>query len=147
MLKQWLLTAAVVFSFSIASAQQEEGLIPIGALPQAAQQFVQQYYSELAVVSVWQEADRGERTEYTVLFDDGTEVEFRHNGQWKEIKARNGAVSDKVLPAKISKYVKKHYPKALVKAIDKGNAKYEVDLSNGVDLEFSLKGKFLRADD
>ena len=63
------------------------------------------------------------------------------------VKARNGAVPTKIVPAKISKYVHKNYPNVLIKEIQKERRKYEVSLSNGLDLDFNLNGKFLKIDD
>jgi hypothetical protein len=141
--------ATVAFSwaaFGVATAQ-EEGLVPIETLPGKAQSFIGQYFSESSIVSVWQDIDGGRVSDYTVLLADGTEVEFRANGEWEEVKSRNGAVSAKIVPAKISKYVRKHYPTALVKEIQKKLSKYEVKLSNGLELIFNTRGKFVKVDD
>jgi hypothetical protein len=56
-------------------------------------------------------------------------------------------VPAKIVPAKISKYVHKNYPNVLIKEIQKERRKYEVSLSNGLDLDFNLNGKFLKIDD
>ena len=141
--------STVVFSllaFGVATAQ-DEGLVPISTLPASAQSFINQHFSANSIVSVWQDTEKGEVEDYTVLFADGTEVEFRADGNWKEVKSRNGQVSPKIVPTKITKYVHKNYPNVIVKEIKKGRTKYEVDLSNGVELIFNLNGKFLKIDD
>ena len=132
--------------FGIATAQ-DEGLVPASALPANAQTFVNQYFSANDIVSVWQDTEKGKVEEYTVLFADGTEVEFHADGNWKEVKARNGQVSPKIVPAKIAKYVQKKFPKAMIKEIKKGRTKYEIDLTNNVELLFNLNGNFLKIDD
>ena len=132
--------------FGIATAQ-DEGLVPASALPVNAQTFVNQYFSANDIVSVWQDTEKGKVEEYTVLFADGTEVEFHADGNWKEVKARNGQVSPKIVPVKIAKYVHKKFPKAMIKEIKKGRTKYEIDLTNNVELLFNLNGNFLKIDD
>ena len=132
--------------FGIATAQ-DEGLVPASALPANAQTFVNQYFSANDIVSVWQDTEKDKVEEYTVLFADGTEVEFHADGNWKEVKARNGQVSPKIVPAKIAKYVHKKFPKAMIKEIKKGRTKYEIDLTNNVELLFNLNGNFLKIDD
>ena len=82
-------------------------MIPVQSLPASAQTFINQNFSANNIVSVWQDNEKGRVEDYTVLFADGTEVEFLANGEWKEVKARNGAVPAKIVPAKISKYVHK----------------------------------------
>jgi hypothetical protein len=141
--------STVVFSllaFGVATAQ-DEGLVPISTLPASAQSFINQHFSANSIVSVWQDTEKGKVEDYTVLFADGTEIEFRADGNWKEVKSRNGQVSPKIVPTKITKYVHKNYPNVIVKEIKKGRTKYEVDLSNGVELIFNLNGKFLKIDD
>ena len=132
--------STVVFSllaFGVATAQ-DEGLVPISTLPASAQSFIKQHFSASSIVSVWQDTEKGKVEDYTVLFADGN---------WKEVKSRNGQVSPKIVPTKITKYVHKNYPNVIVKEIKKGRTKYEVDLSNGVELIFNLNGKFLKIDD
>ena len=146
-LKTLSTVAFSLFAFGVATAQEEDGLVPASALPANAQTFINQHFSANSIVSVWRDTEKGRVEDYTVLFADGTEVEFRANGDWKEVKARNGAVPTKIVPAKISKYVHKNYPNVLIKEIQKGRAKYEVDLTNGVELIFNLNGKFLKIDD
>ena len=145
-LKKLSTVAFALFAFGVANAQ-EDGLIPVQSLPASAQTFINQHFSASNIVSVWQDNEKGRVEDYTVLFADGTEVEFRANGDWKEVKARNGAVPTKIVPAKISKYVHKNYPNVLIKEIQKERRKYEVSLSNGLDLDFNLNGKFLKIDD
>ena len=145
-LKKLSTVAFALFAFVVANAQ-EDGLIPVQSLPASAQTFINQNFSANNIVSVWQDNEKGRVEDYTVLFADGTEVEFRANGDWKEVKARNGAVPAKIVPAKISKYVHKNYPNILIKEIQKERRKYEVSLSNGLDLDFNLNGKFLKIDD
>ena len=124
-LKKLSTVAFALFAFGVANAQ-EDGLIPVQSLPASVQTFINQNFSANNI---------------------GTEVEFRANGDWKEVKARNGAVPAKIVPAKISKYVHKNYPNVLIKEIQKERRKYEVSLSNGLDLDFNLNGKFLKIDD
>ena len=43
--------------------------------------------------------------------------------------------------------VDKKFPKAMIKEIKKGRTKYEIDLTNNVELLFNLNGNFLKIDD
>ncbi len=144
--KMLSLVAFSLLTFGVATAQ-EEGLVPATSLPASSQSFIKENFGMNNIVSVWQDTERGRVEDYTALFADGTEVEFRADGDWKEIKSRNGAVSAKVIPNKINKYLQKHYSKALVKEIQKKRNKYEVKLSNGLELDFSKDGRFLKLDD
>jgi hypothetical protein len=43
-------------------------------------------------------------------------------------------------------YVTEYYPSADINGIDKEKSKYDVELTNGLDLEFNSAGKFVRMD-
>ena len=57
------------------------------------------------------------------------------------------AVPSKLILPAIQKYVKANYPSAAIVQIDIDRNKYEVELNNGLDLEFSRDGRFLKVDD
>ena len=86
-LKKLSTVAFALFAFGVANAQ-EDGLIPVQSLPASVQTFINQNCSANNIVSVWQDNEKGRVEDYTVLFADGTEVEFYANGDWKEVKAQ-----------------------------------------------------------
>ena len=135
----------VLFAVNFAAAKDVQ--IKFSELPEKAQTYVRTHFSESDVASVWKDTEMLLVEDYTVVLNNGLEIDFYPNGDWKEVKARNGAVPAKIVPAKISKYVHKNYPNVLIKEIQKERRKYEVSLSNGLDLDFNLNGKFLKIDD
>ena len=56
----------------------------------------------------------------------------------------------RILPVSIHSYVRENYPDSQIveaeKEIEKGKVYYEVELSNGYELEFDEMGKFLEAE-
>ena len=64
-----------------------------------------------------------------------------------EIKSRGNEIPTKIIPTEIAQYLQKRYNNMPIKEIKKKRTGYEVELSNGLDLEFNSKGKFLRIDD
>ena len=68
-------------------------------------------------------------------------------GDWEEVKTRTQAVPAKLIPNGIAQYVKKTYPQSEIYKIQKKRYGYEVELANGLDLEFNANGQFLRIDD
>jgi len=61
--------------------------------------------------------------------------------------AEVGNVPAKLIPNGIAQYVKKTYPQTDIYKIQKKRYGYEIELANGLDLEFNAKGQFLRIDD
>jgi len=83
---------------------------------------------------------------YDVHFEDGTKAEFSSNGNIIEVKSYSGVPSS-VVPSKVQAYVRKYYPKNKIVHWEKEWNKQKVELDNDLDLEFTLKGDFLRIDD
>ena len=70
-----------------------------------------------------------------------------NSGNWKEVEvSESGSVPAKVIPAAILKYVKTNHKGLRVIGIEKKRSGYEVELSNGLDMEFDARGNFLRYD-
>lgn len=143
--KKMALALAVVFSVGTAFAQQDR-MVEFSQIPANAQKFVKTYFSQEAVASVWEDSELLSRKEYTVHLNDGTEIDFYANGDWEEIKSYSGTIPAKVIPARITEYIKKTYPNEFIKSIKKERYGFEVELSSDLDLKFNKKGKFLRID-
>ena len=121
--------------------------IKFSELPQKAQTFVKTHFSESDIASVWKDTEMLLVEDYTVVFNNGTEIEFYPSGEWKEVKSRGTEIPAKIIPSGIAQYVSQNYNGQTIKELKKKRYGYEVELSGGTDLEFSQNGKFLRIDD
>lgn len=135
----------VLFAVNLAAANDVQ--IKFSELPQKAQTFVKTHFSESDVASVWKDTEMLLVEDYTVVFNNGTEIEFYPSGEWKEVKSRSTEIPAKIIPSGIAQYVSQNYNGHPIKKISKKRYGYEVELSGGTDLEFSQNGKFLRIDD
>lgn len=115
-------------------------------LPAVAQNFINSYFSQQQVVGVYQETEYFSK-EYKVFLENGTEVEFSAKGEWEEVKSRTSEIPTQIIPAEITQHIQKQFPNNFVKEIKKKWYGYDVEISNGLDLEFNSKGQFLRIDD
>ncbi|MBD5192513.1 MAG: hypothetical protein HDS88_06435, partial [Bacteroidales bacterium] len=80
--------------------------------------------------------------EYDVDLVSGAEVEFRDNGDWKEVKAAKGnAVPKAIIPSAITKYVSTNYAGQSIVEISRKRGGYEVELSNGTELKLTEDAK------
>lgn len=116
-------------------------------LPVSAQTFLKANFGKDPVVS----AHKGGtfKTNYKVTLRSGAKIEFDNKGEWEEVKCRysDKGVPKDIVPQAIRKYVEKNYSGTRIVEIDRDHNKYEVSLSNGLDLDFSLNGDFIRVDD
>lgn len=60
---------------------------PADNLPQTARSFLNTYFKGIDVISVIKESDG-----YDVRLVDGTEIDFRNNGEWKKVDCESRAV-------------------------------------------------------
>jgi hypothetical protein len=138
---------AAIMVMATTAVNAQEKVVTFNQLPKAAQTFITKYYDAKNVAYVTEEADFLSVKEYEVKLNDGKKIEFDGKGNWKEVDAKKEAVPAAIVPAAIVSHVNKSFPNNIIVQIKKSSRKYEVELSNGLDLEFDTKGKFLRIDD
>lgn len=144
-LSKAILTIGIfVLSFQ---ANAQETVIKTNELPKIAQDFITKNFASQKVNQAIK--DKGMiSTDYEVWLDNGTKIEFDGNGNWEEVDAdKNAALPTGFIPAKITSYVSKNFPTHKISKIEKDSKKFDVELTNGLDLEFKLNGDFLRIDD
>ena len=135
----------VLFAVNFAAAKDVQ--IKFSELPQKAQTYVKTHFSESDIASVWKDTEMLVVEDYTVVLNNGLEIDFYPNGDWKEVKSRGTEIPAKIIPSGIAQYVSQNYNGQMIKELKKKRYGYKVELSGGIDLEFSQNEKFLRIDD
>ncbi len=145
-MKKLFLLLAVVIGVATASARNNYSH-DINILPEAAQTTLKENFkSEVSHIKIGKEF--GKIREYEVVMTDGSEISFDKHGIWKDVEVRQTyAVPSDLIPNPIKTFVKENQKKASVTGIEKKNYGYEVELSNGQDVRFTEKGKFIRYED
>lgn len=114
-------------------------------LPENAQQFLTEHFPKAKVAMIKVDRHLLKKTDYDVKLVDGTKIEFSNSGKWTSVSRKKGkAVPDGIVPKAIRNYVAKNYPGETITEIEKKSTCYEVELSAGVELRFSLLGSFQR---
>ena len=116
------------------------------AVPEAINTFVQQYFPGATIAGVQVDNEYGGQ-EYDIYLSDGTQIDFDRNNQWDNVECRASAVPAALVPQAIANYVKSKFPSIAIVKIDKDMQGYDIELSNGLDLEFDQAGNFMRMDD
>ena len=139
--------ASLLLSACTAEAFTDERPISPERLPAAAKTFIQQNFPD-ATISYAEKDGRLINVSYEVWLSNGTEIEFRGNGEWDNVDCRPNAVPEALVPAAIVQYVQTNYPGNLIVKIDKEHFGWEIELSQfHLELQFSSNGTFLRIDD
>lgn len=116
----------------------------VSKLPVAARTVLKNNF-KAGVSHIKIEKDLGRVSEYEVVLNDGTEITFDKDGNWKEIEVSSQkSIPKNFVPQVISDYVKKAQKNAKITGIEKSRKGFEVELSNGVEMKFDTKGNFLR---
>ena len=128
-----------MFMLNLVALAAHDKPIKFEEMPKQAQQFVNKYFAQQSVALIKMETDFMSKS-YDVIFTNGDKVEFDKRGHWTKIECEQSAVPTELIPDTILGYVQKQYPSAKVLKIEKTDRKgYEIDLSNGVDIEFDKK--------
>lgn len=140
-MKKTLAMMLVVVVASVSALITAGTPISQSELPKAAQTFLGKYFAGDNVRKA--EVDQGHRgLEYEVDLVSGAEIDFKADGDWKEVKAAHGkAVPSAIVPSAISKYVSTNFSGLEIVEIARKRGGYEVELSNGTELKLTEDAK------
>jgi uncharacterized protein YuzE len=118
-------------------------------LPRTAQDYVNQHFSSVSVAQVNENSNWQiwEDDKYEVRLSNGVKLDFDENGNIVEIDSENGeAIPTSVLPSKIASYLSANHADEQVVGWEKQKKEQEIELSNGVEVEFDAQGNFRKLD-
>jgi len=143
----FLRLSIVVAAVLLYTSCEKETFVGAEDLPQKGITFLSDHFSGAKASNVKKEKERLNGLEYTVYLDNGITVKFDKDGNWTEVDAPDDrTIPTSFIPSKIVSYVNEHYPQEGINSIDKEKNKYDVELTNGFDLEFNANGDFVRID-
>jgi len=146
-MKKFIIYAVIALIFGTSTAYADNDRpINVSQLPQKAQQFIKQHFSDEKVAYAKKERDLL-KTKYEVVFTSGSKIEFSKDGEWKEIDCKYSKVPDAIVPQRIMEFVTTNYKGAAITEIDCDRRDYEIKLSNGLELTFDLKFNLIEIDD
>lgn len=113
-------------------------------IPQEITAFVKEHFKEQKIIRVIKETE-GVKVSYDAILDNGTKLEFNGKKTIIDIE-HHSKLPDSVVPVQIRAYVAKEYAEESVIAWELDRKKQSVTLTNGLELEFTLKGEFIKID-
>lgn len=117
----------------------------VQGLPAAITTFIKQHFPNAQITGVEPDHDHG-GLEYDVYLSDGTQVDFDSNNQWDKVESMRG-VPAFFIPKGIANYVRSNYQGMVITKVNKEYHGYEIELANGLDLNFDKSGRFMGVDD
>ncbi|WP_157151776.1 PepSY-like domain-containing protein [Brachyspira sp. SAP_772] len=125
----------VVFSSLLMA---DEWKIDPAELPQSAIDFINKFFPNNRIIL----AER-DRKKYEIVLENGVELEFFINGEFKEVEGNYVAVPPEILPKTVANTVAMTFPNAIITKIEKKWNLYEVKLNNSMELYIDVNGQLL----
>lgn len=142
-MKKIIMTLLLVLLGAMASyAFLDSYVIDRDKLPADAQQFLKDYFPKARISLIKIDRHLLKKPDYEVRLTNGTTIEFKNSGQWKEVDCKDKAVPDGIVPKRIKQYVTKNYPDVKITKIEKKSGGYEIELGDNIELKFDLLGTF-----
>lgn len=129
----FLVASLFLFPFS----QQQD-------LPPQVKSYITAHFPQHNVIK-YKSVVKPYKAKYKVYLNDDIKIEFNEKFDPVEIDGDAG-LPDSVIPEKIVNYVRKNYQGMKIVEWERKTSKQEIELQNGVELEFDLQGNFLRID-
>ncbi|MEI0526340.1 PepSY-like domain-containing protein [Brachyspira murdochii] len=111
--------------------------VQLSSIPQNAQNFIKQHFANVKVTFIERDWD-----DIEVYLENGTQIDFFPNGDWKEVKCY-GNMPSTILPANVMNTVKRTYPNAAIIKIEKQFTTFEIKLNNMMELYIDSNGQLL----
>lgn len=135
-----------LFAMNFVALAGNDKPIQVSEMPKAAQLFIKNHFADLSVAMAKVETDFLDKN-YDVVFTNGNKVEFDKKGNWTNVDCEHTQVPVAILPEAIRQYVAQNYPDAKVLKIEVTDRKgYDVELSNGFELEFDKRMNVIDVD-
>lgn len=120
-------------------------IITKSELPKQALAFMDTHFNAKTIQLVEKDVDLLS-VSYKVTFTDQIEIEFDQSGAWEEVDGNKNQLPTTFLLKPIVTYITTNYPGAQVIKVSNERRIYEVELNNGLELEFTKTGEFKRID-
>lgn len=144
MKKLFFTIVSIIGLVSFAYADNDRPITP-DQLPDISTQIIKKHFPSSAIERAYIDDDVMDK-DYTVYLAGGVKIEFNSKGEWKEIETRT-SVPAALVPTAITQYVKKNYPSCKIEKISRDRRGMDIELSNGLDIEFDKSYRVVEIDD
>ena len=146
-MKKILFALVAFLSFGVSAVKADnDKIINKNELPAQAQQFINEHFNGVKLSYAKLERDFLENS-YEVMLANGAKLEFSSKGTWEDVDCRYGEVPAAIIPQPIKEYIKSNYPGEKVLKIERERNRYELKLSNRLELTFDENFRIIDIDD
>ncbi|MDD2635733.1 MAG: PepSY-like domain-containing protein [Bacteroidales bacterium] len=138
------LLAILILLTVLLSSCEKENIIPSSDLPSEITTYITTHFPNNSIVQAIEDKDGFTKT-YDVTLSESISLEFNRKNEIIDIEGISELPSS-VIPEKIRQYVTTNYPNNVIIGWGIDDKNQQVELDNGLDLEFNMDGDFLRID-
>ena len=128
------LVATGALGYYLANLVRDRATSP-EALPETVLAFISEHFQDEKIAFAKEDRDLFKLT-YEVVLTDGTKLEFRRNGDWKEIKRHRVSIPEGIVPEEAAAKVNELYPNSVITKAEYDDNDLELELDNGLELKF-----------
>lgn len=143
--KMWIALGLLMASILPAKADSDR-MINWEQLPAQAREFLTTHFEGKALSLAKEDRELFE-LRYEVVLVGGEKIEFTRSGAWEEVSCRYASIPSAIIPPEILSQVQRRYPDVAVTEINREFKRYELQLSNGMELIFDRQGRLVGWDD
>lgn len=132
-----LIVVICMFAAIFSAQADNDKPITFDLLPQTSKVFIMKYFSEKDISYAKIDKEFFSKS-YEVFFVNGSKVEFKKDGTWKEIDCLKNQIPAGIVPGKITDYVKSNHPASKIVKIERNKKNYEIELDNDLEIKFDL---------
>lgn len=140
MKKLFLLALMPLFLISC----EKEEIIPLTDIPSEISTFISTHFPDNPIIQVIKDTDGLELT-YDIALDGGFFHKFNRKKEVIDIEGMS-KLPDSVIPNKLLEYLTTNYSDNFIISWELDDRNQQVKLDNGLELEFTMDGVFLRID-
>ncbi|MEL3906496.1 MAG: PepSY-like domain-containing protein [Treponema sp.] len=122
----------------------KETILKPAEIPQEITAFTDAHFKGQKIIRAVKDTE-GVSVTYDIVLENGVKLEFNRKKAVIDIE-HHVKLPDSVVPAEILSYIAQEYNGETVIGWERDRTKQTVKLSNGLELEFSLKHEFIRVD-
>ncbi len=135
------LVAAGTAGYYLSNLVHDKAIDP-ESLPENVQSFINTHFNEENIAFSKKDRDFLKMS-YEVILTDGTKLEFRRNGEWKEIDRHHDRLPGGIIHKEVEAKITELYPDSFATKAEKGSKDMEVDLANGLELKFDKRNTLI----
>lgn len=145
-LKIWMVMLLGILLVGTSAFADNDKPVSVSKLPAVARQVISKHFATRKVALAKVESGFIDKN-YDVIFTNGDKLEFDKKGAWTEINCKRSGVPSALVPAAIKTYVNANYAGQKIVKLERDSRKYDVELSNGLEITFNNKFQVTDIDD